>query len=124
MKYIPNSVVLRQSPTTRPHGEFYDLRLVKDRRDNAVICTYLSENLRSMLKIELLFLCFKGKLYSILAKTYPSSTAQNAEKNNNNNNNNKTLLFIEAHQLIGILPPSICTSPPQSWQPKASLLLS
>ena len=30
--------------------------------------------------------------------------------------------FIEAHQLIGILPPSICTSPPQSWQPKASLL--
>jgi len=99
-----------------PHGQFYDLRLVKDRREDAVICTNLSENLRSML-IKLLFLLFKGKLYSILAKTYHPQ-----RKRRKKNNNNKTLLFIEAHQLIGILPPSICTSPPQSWQPKASLL--
>ena len=65
MKYIPDSVVLRQSPA--PHGQFYDLRLVKYRRENAVICTKLSENLRPMF-IKLLFFSLRESYIQSLQK--------------------------------------------------------
>ena len=115
MKYIPESVVLRQSPTStrgilRPTSRQWQKRKCHD--------MYQAFRRPAFDANKIAFLFFKGKLYSILAKTFPSSTAETPKKKNNN----KTLFLIEAHQLIGILPPSICTSPPRNWQPEASLL--
>ena len=116
MKYVPDSAVLRQGPTTTRKILRSTSRQVQKRK-----CRDMYQAFRKLASDvhKIAFLFFKGKLYSILAKTYASSTAQTPTKKQQQQQNTT---FIEAHQLMGILPPSICTSPPQSWQPKASLL--
>ena len=115
MKYIPDSVVLRQSPTTTRGILRSTSRQVQKRKCRDMYQAFRKPAFDAH-KIAFFFSLRESDIQALRKRIIHSA---NAEKKNNNN---KTLLFIEAHQLIGILPASICTSPPQSWQPKAFLL--